>query len=81
MLDPIPQDAIVGVGDSSTIRCRNNQKLEGQGTKVINPYDIEDVIKDEKTYLEFNFKRKVEAIRVMFLAGTNALNKMQAAKH
>jgi hypothetical protein len=75
MLDLIPQDAIVGVGDSSTIRQIGIIKnLKDRGTKVINPYDIEDVIKDEKTYLEFNFKRKVEAILCdVFLAGTNAL--------
>jgi hypothetical protein len=75
MMDLIPEDATVGIGDSSTVRQIGViESLKKRGTKVINPFDLDKTIKDSRTYLEFLFRPMVEAtVCDLFLTGSNAL--------
>lgn len=75
MLNLIPHNTVVGVGDSSSIRQIGIIKhLEGRGTRVINPFDPERPIGDPKEYAAFVFRSSIEAARCdLFLTGTNAV--------
>lgn len=75
MLNLIPREAIVGLGDSSTIRQIGIiQSLRKRGTRVINPFDPRKKIKDDATHLQFVFKPVIEAtICDVYLTGTNAI--------
>lgn len=75
MLDMISRDAVVGIGDSSTVRQIGIIKaLRQRGTKVINPFDSDRIIKDKRTFLEFLFWPSIEAtVCAVFLTGTNAI--------
>ncbi len=75
MLDLIAQDAIVGVGDSSAVRQIGIiESLKKRGTRVINPFDIDKPIRDEKGFLEYLFRPMIEAtLGDVFLTGVNAV--------
>jgi hypothetical protein len=75
ILDLVPRKALVGIGDSSTVRQMGIiQSLEKRGTRVLNPFNPQKKIKDDKTHLEFVFKPMVKAIVCdFFLTGTNAV--------
>jgi hypothetical protein len=75
MLDLIAQDAIVGVGDSSTIRQIGIiESLRHRETRVINPFDIDKSIRDNETFLAYLFRPMIEATLCdVFLTGVNAL--------
>ena len=75
MLNLIPRDAMVGLGDSSTIRQIGIiQHLRKRGTRVINPFDLGKKIKDDATYLQYVFKPVIEATMCdVYLTGTNAI--------
>jgi hypothetical protein len=75
MLNLIPQNSVVGVGDSSSVRQIGIIKeLERRGNRVINPFDPERPIGDPKDYAAFVFRSSIEAARCdLFLTGTNAV--------
>ena len=75
ILDLISVDSTVGVGDSSTVRQIEVLKaLKDRGTRVINPFDHEAKIEDERGFFEFLFRPVFEAtVGDVFVAGTNAL--------
>ena len=72
MLDMIPMDAIVGVGDSATIRQIGILgKLESRGTKIINPF-IKELYDERKINEKTNAKR--DALRSdVFVTSSNAV--------
>ena len=75
ILSIIPTDAMVGLGDSSTIRQLGVvERLKDRGNRVVNPFDITKVPKDQKSYFEFLFwPSLVATLCDVFLAGTNAV--------
>jgi len=75
MLDIISKDATVGVGDSSTIRqIEIIKSLKKRGTEVINPFDLKNTVKDDRTHLELAFRPMLKATLCdVFLTGTNAV--------
>jgi L-lactate utilization protein LutB len=75
ILELIPVDRTVCVGDSSTVRQIEIVKaLKGRGTPVINPFDPEKKIEDARGFFEFLFRPSFEAtVGDVFLTGTNAL--------
>ncbi|MCJ7594558.1 MAG: lactate utilization protein, partial [Desulfobacterales bacterium] len=75
MLAMIPEDAVVGIGDSSALRQIGViEELEKRGTTVINPFDHRKKIEDLEGFIEHLFKPSVAAaLAEVFLAGTNAL--------
>lgn len=75
ILDLIPIDRAVCIGDSSTVRQIEVVKaLKGRGTPVINPFDPEIKIEDARGFFEFLFRPSFEAtVGDVFLTGTNAL--------
>lgn len=77
MLDLISQDAIVGVGDSSSVRqIAIIESLKNRGTQVINPFDLEKAIRDDKSFLEYLFRPMIEATLCdVFLTGVNAVTR------
>ena len=51
ILSIIPIDAMVGLGDSSTIRQLSVvERLRDRGNRVVNPFDITKVLKNQKSY-------------------------------
>jgi len=75
ILDLIPVDVTVCIGDSSTVRQTEVARaLRNRGTEVINPFDPEKKIEDERTFYEFLFRPSLEAsLGDVFLTGTNAV--------
>ncbi len=75
VLGIVPADAMVGVGDSSTIRQIGViDALTARGNAVINPFDITKVVKDQESDFEFQFWPSLAAtLCEVFLAGTNAI--------
>jgi L-lactate utilization protein LutB len=75
ILDLIPGDGIVCVGDSSTVRqTRVVSALRSRGNRIINPFDPDKKIIDERTFYEFLFKPSLDAsLGDVFLTGTNAV--------
>lgn len=75
ILDLIPHDAIVCVGDSSTVRqIAITKELERRGTKVINGFDPEMPARHSEKHLEVMFRMTIEAtLGDVFLTGTNAV--------
>jgi len=75
ILNLIPRDSTVGLGDSSTVRQIGIiQSLRKKGTRVINPFDPGKKIKDDATHLQFVFKPVIEATLCdVYLTGTNAI--------
>jgi len=75
ILDLIPQDATVGVGDSSTIRQVGVvEGLRTRGTHVINPFDMNRQPSDPRSAVEYVVVPSVKAtVCDVFLTGTNAI--------
>ena len=75
ILDLIPKDKVVGIGDSSSVRQTGVIKaLTERGTKVINPFDPEKDIVDYREYSKFVFRASIEAALCdVFMTGSNAL--------
>jgi len=73
ILNMIPNNAIIGVGDSATVRqiCVLDE-LEGRGTKVINPFTRELTTNKSKSALRQEVKRKIFTSDV-FIVSTNAV--------
>lgn len=56
ILGIVPTDAMVGLGDSSTIRQLGVvERLKDRGNKIVNPFDITKILKDQESYFEFLF--------------------------
>ena len=74
-LQLIPKIATVGIGDSSSVRQIGIiPSLIERGTKVINPFDIEKQVEDNKLYAKYVFRSSIEAMFCdVFLTGTNAV--------
>lgn len=76
MLDLIPKDAIVGLGDSTTLeQIGIKEELKKRGTKMLDPFDRERVYADIKDYERRHFKQIREWTMKgdVFLTGTNAI--------
>jgi hypothetical protein len=75
ILDLIPADATVAVGDSSTVRQTEVIKaLKARGTRVINPFDHEKKIENEEAFFDLLFRPSIEgSVSDVHLTGTNAL--------
>lgn len=75
MMDLISQDAAVGVGDSSAVRQIGIiENLRNRGTRVFDPFNIDNPIKDGRGFLELHFRLVIEATLCdVFLTGTNAI--------
>jgi hypothetical protein len=75
ILGIVPSDAIVGIGDSSSVRQVGIiDELKVRGNRVINPFDPTKEIKDLQTHFDHGFWPMIEAtVCDVFLTGTNAL--------
>jgi hypothetical protein len=75
ILGLIPQDAIVGIGDSSTIvQLGLLQRLKEKKLKVLNPFEPKEHPIDPKEAYEYTEKTSREATLCdVFLTGTNAI--------
>lgn len=75
ILDLIPQDAVVGIGDSTGVRqMAVIARLNVRGTKLLNPYDPQANISDLAKYGEMRRRLLREAtVCDVFLTGTNAI--------
>jgi hypothetical protein len=71
----VPGDAMVGIGDSSTVRQIGVvEGLRERGNRVVNPFDPSRVLRDRDSYFEFLFwPSLVATLCEVFIAGTNAL--------
>jgi hypothetical protein len=69
----ISKDAIVGVGDSATIRQIGIiEELERKGMRILNPFSKELTTDQAKTMLRDNISRQIFSCDV-FVSGTNAV--------
>jgi len=75
ILKIVPADAVVGTGDSSSVRQVGAvTALEARGNRVINGFDLSHEIKDLQTHFDYGFWPMIEAtICDVFLTGSNAL--------
>jgi hypothetical protein len=75
VLGMTPLDAVVGIGDSSTVRqLEIVEALKARGNSVINPFDISKVPWDKETLFEFLFWPSLAAMLCdVFLTGSNAV--------
>lgn len=75
ILDIIPLKAVVGIGDSSTIRQIGViEALKNRENIIINPFDITNVLEDQKSYFEFLFwPSLIATLCDVFVTGTNAI--------
>jgi hypothetical protein len=75
ILGIVPSDAVVGIGDSSSVRQIGIiNALKTQGHRVINPFDPTKEIQDFQTHFDYGFWPMIEAtVCDVFLTGTNAL--------
>lgn len=71
----VPSQAVVGIGDSSSVRQIDVvEALKARGHTVINGFDLSREIKDVQTHFEYGFWPMLEAtVCDVFLTGTNAL--------
>ena len=73
ILNSIPKDAVVGAGDSATIRqIRVIEELENKGVRVLNPFSKELTLDPAKTAARDDISRQLFTCDVL-LAGTNAV--------
>jgi hypothetical protein len=71
----ISKDAIVGVGDSATVRQIGIiEELEKKGIRILNPFSKELTTDHAKTMVRDNISRQIFACDV-FVCGTNAVTK------
>lgn len=75
ILTLVPADAIVGIGDSSTVRQIGIvDKLIDRGNKVINPFNITKIPMDQESYFRFLFwPSLIATLSDVFITGTNAI--------
>ncbi|HVN96113.1 MAG TPA: lactate utilization protein [Syntrophorhabdaceae bacterium] len=75
ILDLIPVESTVCIGDSSTVRqIEIVSSLKRRGTPVVNPFDPGIKIEDAQGFFDFVFKPAFEATTGdVFLTGSNAL--------
>jgi hypothetical protein len=75
VLEIIPENAVVGIGDSSTVRQIGIiEELERRPTRVINPFDMRRPITDERSYEQLLFRPLLAAtLSDVFLTGANAI--------
>lgn len=74
MLDLIPKKAVVGIGDSTTVRqVRIKDELKKRGTKVLDGYDHHTIIRNEKEFHDRNMLIEQSTVCDVFLTGTNAV--------
>ena len=75
VLGSIPKDAIVGVGDSATVRQTGIiEELERKGIKVLNPFSKKLTTDPSKTVVRDDISRQIFSCDV-FVSGTNAVTK------
>jgi len=73
----IPDDAIVGIGDSTTMRQLGiPQALKERGAKVVDPFERKGSARDSKDAFE-GFKKLLKEATVtdVFVTGTNAITR------
>ena len=75
ILSLIPQDAVVGIGDSSAVRQLGLlQRLKERRIKVLNPFEPEEPQIDSKEAYEYTERVSRQAtLCEVFLTGTNAI--------
>jgi L-lactate utilization protein LutB len=75
VVDLIPSDAVVGIGDSSSVRQIGAvDAIRMKGNKVINPFDMSKEINDLRSTFDVLFWPSIEAtVCDVFLTGTNAI--------
>lgn len=75
ILDLVPQDVVVGIGDSTTVQQIGvKEELKKRGTRVLDGFDRKTVYTSTKDYGEFHNKPIEEStICDVFLTGTNAI--------
>ena len=75
VLGLISRNAIVGIGDSSTLRQVGIvEAIKKKGNRVINPFDIDNPVVDKKTNFENLFYPSLQAsVCDVFVTGSNAL--------
>ncbi len=75
ILDIVPDGAVVGIGDSSSVRQIQAVKaLEERGNRVINGFDPDKKIHDLQSHFENGFWPMLEAtVCDVFLTGSNAV--------
>jgi hypothetical protein len=73
--DIVPDDAVVGIGDSSSVRqIKAVTALEERGNRVINGFDPCKKIHDLKSHFENGFWPMIEAtVCDVYLTGSNAI--------
>ena len=71
----VPKDAVVGIGDSSSVRqIKLIEALKERGNRVINGFDLSHEIKDLQSHFEYGFWPMIEAtVCDVFLTGSNAV--------
>ncbi len=71
----VPKDAVVGIGDSSSVRQVGVvEALKQKGNRVINPFDLSREATDIETHFDYDFGPMLEAtICDVFLTGSNAI--------
>jgi len=75
VLGSISRDAIVGIGDSATVRQIGIvEELEKNGIKVLNPFSSELTTNNSKTTLRDNISRQIFLCDVL-VVGTNAVTR------
>jgi hypothetical protein len=73
VLSSISKDAVVGVGDSATVRQVGiAEELERRGIKVLNPFSRELTTDSSKTVVRDDISRKIFSCDVL-VAGSNAV--------
>jgi L-lactate utilization protein LutB len=71
----VPQDAVVGTGDSSSVRQVGVvEALKVRGNRVIDAFDLSHEIKDLQTHFDYGFWPMIEStVCDVFLTGSNAV--------
>ncbi len=71
----VPKDAVVGTGDSSSVRQVNIiEALIARGNRVINGFDLSTRITDLQSHFDYGFWPMLEAtVCDVFLTGSNAI--------
>ncbi len=75
MMTLIPNDAVVGIGDSTTTKQLGiPQALKGRGTRVLNPFEPKRSQTDPKDAFQWHMNMlKKATVGDFFLTGTNAI--------
>jgi L-lactate utilization protein LutB len=74
VLDLIPQDAVVGIGDSATVKQIGLfEALESRGTKAIDPTGVRELTMSRSKQAEFKQELKRSLTGDIFVTGCNAV--------